>query len=130
VVDRRLISSLEIFATSAAAAGARSPQPIDGFDLVPHLLKPGAPVRAQHYWRVGPQAAFRAGDWKIHRGRDGRTWQLFNLANDIAEQRDLSTAEPAKLAELKGAWSEFDSKMVEPLWQQGGGRRGAAKAAK
>jgi arylsulfatase B len=126
VEESRMVSSLDVTATALSAAGAKTTGKLDGVDLTPHLHgerpKP-APIRAEHYWRVGPQAALRAGDWKILRARGARTWQLFNLANDIAEERDLSAAEPAKLAELEAAWRALDAQMVEPLWNPGG-RRG------
>ncbi len=53
-------------------------------------------------------AAIRQGDWKLV-GKDilsrdgvkpGGRWQLFNLANDPAEQHDLSSAEPGKVKDL------------------------------
>jgi arylsulfatase B len=116
-VESRLVSSLDLFPTAAVAAGAKPVADLDGVDLMPHLLRPGpTPIRAQHYWRVGTQAAFRAGEWKIFRGRNDRTWQLYNLAEDISEERDLAAAQPAKLAELQKAWNEWDAKMIEPLW--------------
>ena len=86
------------------------------------------PIRAQHYWRVAPQAAFRAGDWKIYRARGAATWSLYNLADDIGEERDLAAAEPAKLAELQKGWQALDAQMVEALWSQGGG--GGRRATK
>ena len=34
-------------------------------------------------------------------------WQLFNLSNDRAEQRNLATQHPDKLAELKAAYAAY-----------------------
>jgi hypothetical protein len=34
-------------------------------------------------------------------------WQLYNLENDIAEQFDLASEEPQKLAEMLGLWREY-----------------------
>ena len=117
-----MVSALELFPTAIAAAGAKSPAALDGVDLLPHLGRTnGAPIRGQHYWRVGPQAALRAGDWKIHRGRGDRTWQLYDLASDIGEERDVRAANPEKFAELEKAWETLNREMVEPLWSQGGG---------
>ena len=125
VEEARMMSSLDITATSAAVAGAKLAS-TDGVDLMPHLTGQGSrdqPIRTQLYWRVGPQAALRSGDWKLHRGRGDRTWQLFNLARDISEEHDLSATEPAKRAELEAAWKALDTQMIEPLWNPGGGRR-------
>ncbi len=115
--DSRLVSSLELFPTAAVAAGAKPAANLDGVDLLPHLAPPAdTPIRPQHYWRVGPQTALRVGHWKIYRGRNERTWQLFDLANDIGEARDLSKTHPEKIAELEKAWGELDAKMIAPLW--------------
>ncbi len=127
-VEPRLVSSLELFPTAVVAAGGKPAANLDGVDLLPRLGEPpGKPIRAQHYWRVGPQAALRAGDWKLHRGRTDRTWQLFNLADDIGETRDLSAANPAKVSELETAWRALDREMIEALWTQGGGGGRRAK---
>jgi arylsulfatase B len=128
--DARMVSSLELFPTVAIAAGAKVAANLDGADVMPRLSgNDNAPIRAQHYWRVGPQAAFRAGDWKIYRARTAQAkWELYNLRDDIGEEHDVAAAEPAKLAELEKAWRALDAEMIEPLWQQGGGgRRGAKK---
>jgi arylsulfatase A-like enzyme len=45
-------------------------------------------------------------------------WQLYNLANDIAEQNNLATKNKAKREELLSAWRELNAEMVEPLWQR------------
>lgn len=117
-VEPRMVSALDLFPTATGAAGARVARELDGVDLAPHLIRRGSEaIRAQHYWRVGPQAAFRAGDWKIVRGRNERTWQLYHLAEDISEERDLAAAQPAKLAELEQGWRALDAKMSQPLWE-------------
>jgi arylsulfatase A-like enzyme len=126
--ETRMVSTLELFPTAVAAAGARRPAQLDGVDLLPYLTKrDGAAIRAQHYWRLGAQAAYRSGDWKIHRGRGDTKWQLFNLADDIGEARDQSASQPQKLAELEKGWKALDGEMVEALWGPGGGGGRRAK---
>ena len=128
VQESRMVSSLELFPTAVAAAGAKAPANLDGVDVLPHLGRAdGTPIRAQHYWRVGPQAALRAGDWKIHRGRGDSTWQLYNLSNDIGEERDVRGANAGKFAELEKAWEALNREMIEPLWSSGGGGGRRAK---
>ena len=61
------------------------------------------------------------GNWKLLRNpRRGQSdeWQLYNLANDIAEQNNLATKNKAKREELLSAWRELNAEMVEPLWQR------------
>ena len=132
VEEPRLVSTLELMPTALAAAGAKPPANLDGVDLTPWLATLGGgdprPIRAQHYWRVTPQAALRAGDWKIVRTRGEPSWQLYHLSEDIGEAHDLSAAQPAKVAELDAAWRKLDAEMIEALWSPGGGaRRGKQK---
>ena len=55
-----------------------------------------------HYHTQGatPYSAIRDGDWRmVHFYEDGRT-ELFNLAEDVGEERDLASEMPDKAAEL------------------------------
>jgi arylsulfatase A-like enzyme len=116
-VEERAISSLDLMATAAAAAGATPPAGLDGVDLLPRLAAGDqTPIHERLYWRVGPQAALRAGNWKIHRGRGERTWQLYDLASDPGEARDLAARQPERVATLEAAWKKLDGEMIEPLW--------------
>ncbi|MBM3335925.1 sulfatase-like hydrolase/transferase, partial [Candidatus Sumerlaeota bacterium] len=118
---RQPVISFDVSATALAAAGADATQ-IDGVDLLPFLtgLKSGAPHNAL-FWRsrtMSNNYGARQGDWKFVHSTEGDAVpgpkqtpardMLFNLANDIGEQRDLAATHPGKLAELKKlyqAWS-------------------------
>jgi arylsulfatase len=50
--------------------------------------------------------ALRKGDWKITDKGDGN-WQLFNIASDPGETRDLSAQEAGQKAELVKAWENY-----------------------
>ena len=69
-----------------------------------------------HYYETTtPAGAVRAGDWKLlEYFEDGRT-ELYNLAADPGEERDLASFEPARAAELRtrlARWrSEVGAKM-------------------
>jgi arylsulfatase B len=115
------VISLDVYATAAAAAGAELPSaPIDGVDLLPYLA--GAETGRPHevlFWRAGSRTALRRGDWKLVRNarRGNDQWELFHLADDISETRDLSGSNPERFAELKSVWKEMDSQMAEPAWR-------------
>ncbi|MFP6884673.1 MAG: N-acetylgalactosamine 6-sulfate sulfatase, partial [Roseibacillus sp.] len=56
-------------------------------------------------------AAWISGDWKLHRiqgGKSGKArWELFNLASDHKEERDLLGREPKRAKQMQvelGAW--------------------------
>ena len=55
------------------------------------------------YWELGRQQAVRAGDWKLVRKGDAKgniRTMLFNLAEDVGEQEDLSEQEPNQLSRM------------------------------
>jgi arylsulfatase A-like enzyme len=119
--ESRMVSALDLAPTVLAAAEAEIPNGLDGIDLTPHLVKRGTDaIRNNHYWRMGGQAAFRAGEWKIFRGNEREEWSLFNLSNDPSEDNDLSAEHPEKLKELASSWREIDREMMLPLWNRNG----------
>jgi arylsulfatase A-like enzyme len=98
------VMNLDVVPTVMAAAG-RPVAPadrIDGVDLVPFLT--GATSGRPHealFWRFMDQWAVRSGDWKlvVSQGGSGRP-ELYDLANDIGEQKDLAASHPDRVAEL------------------------------
>jgi arylsulfatase len=61
-------------------------------------------------WELFGNRAIRQGDWKIswHYEPFGTwDWQLFNLAEDLGEQYDLSGKFPEKRNELIALWDEY-----------------------
>jgi arylsulfatase A-like enzyme len=66
-------------------------------------------------WELFARGALRRGDWKIvhfskERGGTGvgdEGWELFNVARDPGETKDLAQAEPQKLQELLECWNEY-----------------------
>ena len=100
-------------------------------NLLPYLSgeKTGAP-HSQLYWRFGEQRAIRQGDWKLVKARGIDAPQLFNLKDDIGEQKDLSAAEPALTAELQQKWDAWNATLVEPSWVPAAQQNGGKKAAK
>ncbi|WP_290901281.1 arylsulfatase [Aquabacterium sp.] len=61
-------------------------------------------------WELFGQKAYRQGDWKVVYSVPPfgtGDWQLYNLRNDRAEQRDLAAQHPEKLAELKAAYAAY-----------------------
>ena len=112
------VSSPDFFPTLLEAVGARpSPgQRLDGMSLVPVLKGGGLADRAlfwhyPHYGNQGgaPGAAIRRGDWKLIEWSEDQRVELFNLAADIGEQKDLSRTESARADMLRRelhAWQQ------------------------
>ena len=141
-VDSRPIIQLDVLPTALAAAGVE-PKPewkLDGVNLLPYLT--GKVQQAPHetlYWRLFAHMAIRKGPWKLVKTMDGPLLaadtskpdlsgaQLFNLAEDIGETRDLAAARPEKVKELSADWLRWSGQMAKPLWSPGPGGRGSAK---
>jgi len=117
IVSDMMISSLDLFPTTVAMAGGELPKDrsYDGFDLLPFLT--GQRKTAPHdvlYWRNGPNAAVRKGDWKLF--KSGDHYWLFDLSKDVGEQKNLSAARPEIVQQLKNELAKWEAKMKEPLW--------------
>ena len=98
----------------------------DGLSLVPLLDETGTPEREAIYWHYPhyspqggtPSGAIRVGQYKlIEFFEDGRL-ELYNLEDDLGEQKDLAESMPEearKLHEMLVAWRRrVDAKMPEP----------------
>lgn len=114
------VISTDIFATVLAAAAVTPPaRPArDGVDLLPFLRgeRTGVP-HPTLFWRMGNRAALRDGNWKLLRHRPDR-WELYDLAEDPAEQTDLAERRPEQLAALKETWTRLDAEMAPPRWSR------------
>ncbi len=72
------------------------------------------------FWRLNQRAALRLGDWKLvrnPRGKAGSDWELYNLADDIGEERDLAALKPAQHKALLAVWQRMNEQMIEPFWK-------------
>lgn len=118
------VSSIDFLPTFCRAAGAQHPT-VDGISLLP-LLQGSSPTERPLFWHYPhysdqggrPGGAVRSGDWKlIEFYEDGRL-ELFNLADDMSEQRNLVNREAArakKLHDLLIDWRRsVDASMPKP----------------
>ncbi len=116
-----MISSLDIYATSVKAAGGslKQERPLDGVDLMPYITgkKDGVPHK-QLYFRKLECAALRSGHWKLIR-IEKYGCALYNLKDDLAEERDLAAQMPEKVQELEKMLEAWETGMVDPLWDEG-----------
>ncbi len=93
----------DMFPTFATLAGANIPAGLDGVSLVPTLA--GQPtkqaLRDHFYWESAPQQAVRRGDWKAYRAAPGRPVELYDLATDVGETKNVASAQPTVAAALE-----------------------------
>jgi arylsulfatase A-like enzyme len=120
-VSNEPVTSVDYFPTICELADVRAPhaRAIDGVSLVKHLISSGTkkPGRKAVFWhfphyrdygvKIVPYSIIRADNWKLIKCYEGREFELFNLKDDLSEQRDLSGEMPEKVRELNAklaAW--------------------------
>ena len=126
-VSHKPMVSMDFFPTMLELAGL-PPQtkfPADGQSLVSQLKgnDSGSRTLYWHYphyhgssWKPG--AAIRDGDWKLIEFYHHEKIELYNLAEDIGEQKNLAASHPQKAVELRAklvAWQkQIKAKMPLP----------------
>lgn len=92
----------DILPTVAEVTGATAPADIDGISILPTLLgKKDAQKQHDHlYWEIGNWTAIRQGTWRAVRTKPTAAWELYDLATDPSESKDLAAAKPDVLAKL------------------------------
>lgn len=81
----------------------------DGEDPLPILRGSASSPHKSLYFEYRSHAALRQGEWKIVRDKRNRPWQLFNIATDQSEARNVADSRPEivkKLAEDFGRWQD------------------------
>ncbi len=123
------VSSVDFFPTMCEVADVGLPKDrvIDGESLLPLLTQTGSLKREAIYWHfphyrgdVVPYSIVRKGDWKLIKRYEGKTFELFNLKNDVGETNDLSEHMSEKVEELEAmlsAWLKHTNAIL-PLIRQ------------
>src|SRR5437868_2565770 len=126
------VSSLDIVATAASAAGISLPsdRPYDGLDLIPYLTGQQIMSNRALFWRwfglgpTGPRGSvdtiYAARQASLKLVRDpllgNSDPQLYDLGSDIGETQDLALTRPADLQTLKGLYGEWETQLIAPAW--------------
>lgn len=127
----QFVDVVDLLPTALAAAGVEAPatldgraqQAIDGVDQAGTWAGAAVPPRrtTQYVEIYGHRAIYHDG-WKavtFHRPGQAYAddvWELYDLAKDFNETRDLAASRPDKLAELRAAWDrEAAAHEVLPL---------------
>lgn len=121
-VSNAVLHVTDLVPTFLEAAGAQHPSkqagsklaPLSGKSMQPLLAGNASAVRSEQDWlgwELFGNRAIRQGEWKLRslvKGAGGSgDWQLFNLKDDPAELRDLSTANPDKRKALVALWDQY-----------------------
>jgi arylsulfatase A-like enzyme len=137
-VYERMVSSMDVYPTLVGAAGLQMPerQPTDGVDLMPFIN--GESTSSPHEWLcwqnrswlprteggfVVPtpkvhNCAIRKGNWKLVRlnekidSNDGPSaWRLYDLADDVGEQKDVADQHDDVVKALNALFDRWRSSM-------------------
>lgn len=119
-ISTKPIISMDFFPTILDLAGLPL-QPelhVDGNSLLNQLKGNDSGKRTFHWhyphyhgstWKPG--AAIREGDWKLIEFYHYNDFELYNLANDLGEQNNLSKSHPSKAKELREKLNKWQKKM-------------------
>lgn len=126
------LHAVDWYPTLTKLTGATPQQqlPLDGLDIWP-VLTEGAKTPHDALILCGTQrgqAAIRMGDWKLLVGAGGKAQgtqakevdQLYNLAEDLGETRNLAADQPEKLKELRAKYDDM-MKSAVPSGEVAGG---------
>ncbi len=99
-VDAQPWAFWDLLPTFVELSGARPPKgyETDGHSLVDYLKGGSAPERDYFYWELHPGAraiqAARFGNWKAVRNGIDKPVEIYDLANDAGESRNLAADRP------------------------------------
>jgi arylsulfatase len=88
---------------------------MEGVSLLPTFKGKALERRAPIFWEHMGNKAIRDENWKLV-AKHGQPWELYDLAVDRAESRDLSKDEPAIAARLAALWQAWAERVgVQPF---------------
>ena len=120
-INHGLMHVADIMPTLLDIANAQYPKTLEGHEL-PSLIgkswlpmlsgKSESPRTEQDYiaWEIFGNRALVQGDWKIrweYKSLGTEDWQLFNIATDPGERKDLAKEQPEKLIALLKLWDNY-----------------------
>jgi len=108
-VGREMLSHLDVLPLALEVSGAR-PLPgriIDGRNPLPVLADGARSPHAQLGFAYANGTALRQGSLKIVRHDATKPWELYDLANDSGEKRNLAATRPADVARLDAAFTAW-----------------------
>jgi arylsulfatase len=120
-INHGLMHVADLMPTLLEIAGTSYPKTRDGRELPPLMGKSWGPVLAgqaesprteQDYlaWELFGNHALRQGDWKIrweYKSLGKSDWELFNLATDRSERKDLAAEHPDKVKAMLALWDDY-----------------------
>jgi arylsulfatase A-like enzyme len=122
---------IDIMATCVDLSGATYPNRFNDNPIKPaegRSLRPAfggkAIKRDAIYWEHEGNRAIRVGQWKlVAKGKTG-PWQLYDMATDRTETKNISKKMPGKVKELAATWQAWAKRAdVLPVFPRGGKKK-------
>lgn len=120
-INNGVMHVADIVPTMLEVAGTKYPENKDGKKLPPLIGKSWGPVLAgkaesprtdNDYlaWELFGNRAVRQGDWKLrweYKPFGTESWELFNLASDPSERKNLAAERPDKVKAMVALWDQY-----------------------
>ena len=115
-----LIHGVDLFTTFAGLAGASTEgcKPLDGVDVWSTVATGADSPRGEIVYNIEPfRGAVRQGDWKlIWRTMLPSSVDLYHLAEDPSEEKNLSAEHPEKVVEMQNRLNALAKEAAKPLF--------------
>lgn len=106
---------IDVLPTFAELAGVPYPQsyagqeilPVDGLSLVSVLEGGTRPGHETLCWEYTKNRAVRQGDWKLVWDKLIREWELYDLATDRTETRNLAAGDSTRVEAMAAVWFQW-----------------------
>ncbi len=114
------VITLDILPTAMAVAGIEDPfhraRTLDGVNLMPFVLgENDARPHDRLFWRRGPRATVRDGDWKLIR-EEGQPLFLVNVVEDIRETTNVAEQHADRVQAMLELLEGWESELAPPRW--------------
>jgi arylsulfatase A len=106
---KAMLSHLDVLPLCLEVSGARAMpgRVIDGRNPLPVLTGAAVSAHERLAFAYEKGTALREGSWKIVRHGASEPWELYDLAHDVAEAKDLAKSRPAEVARLDKAFQTW-----------------------
>ncbi|EMI57087.1 arylsulfatase [Rhodopirellula sallentina SM41] len=106
---------IDLMPTILDATGATYPkefakqmiQPLEGVSLMPTIAGKQRQPAEWMYWEHAGHKAVRNGNYKALLPKGTKSWELYDLAKDRQETRDLSQELPERVERMAAKWKEW-----------------------
>ena len=106
---------VDVLPTLVDLAGGKAQSttgPPAGKSIAPAFAKDGSVGREFLYFNHNHNRALRVGDWKLIATGDSGPWELYDLARDRCEQKNLSGSMGDRVNQMAAKWKSVDDDFV------------------